>query len=102
MIDHARHKVFVDKSRLINYATIWSSGSRTRLIFQGSWVRFPALYTVWALFTFICCKNLNVCLKKTKNKTKRGRGRPILEINYATTMVNCTLISCRCQTKRQR
>ena len=27
-------------------------------------------------FTFICCKNCNVCLKKTENKRKRGRGRP--------------------------
>ena len=56
MIDHARHKVFVDKSRLINYATIWSSGSRTRLIFQGSWVRFPALYSGWIFSHFIVVK----------------------------------------------
>ena len=30
-------------------------------------------------FTFICCKNCNVCLKKTENKQKRGRGWPIFE-----------------------
>ena len=30
-------------------------------------------------FTFICCKNCNVCLKKTKNKQKRGRGWPNLK-----------------------
>ena len=29
-------------------------------------------------FTYICCKNCNdVCLKKTENKLKRGRGWPI-------------------------
>ena len=27
-------------------------------------------------FTFNCCKNCNVCLKKTENKQKRGRGWP--------------------------
>ena len=27
-------------------------------------------------FTFICCKNCIVCLKKTENKQKRGRGWP--------------------------
>ena len=31
-------------------------------------------------FTLICCKNCNnVCLKKTENKQKRGRGWPILK-----------------------
>ena len=28
-------------------------------------------------FTYICCKNCIVCLKKTENKRKRGRGWPI-------------------------
>ena len=27
-------------------------------------------------FTLICCKNCIVCLKKTENKQKRGRGWP--------------------------
>ena len=28
-------------------------------------------------FTLICCKNCIVCLEKTENKQKRGRGWPI-------------------------
>ena len=28
-------------------------------------------------FTLYCCKEFNVCLKKTKNKGKRGWGWPI-------------------------
>ena len=28
-------------------------------------------------FTYICCKNCNVCLKRPKNKQKRCRGWPI-------------------------
>ena len=30
-------------------------------------------------FTYICCKNCIVCLKKTENKRKRGRVWPILK-----------------------
>ena len=44
----------------------WSSGKR-RL-----WVRIPAPDTGWTFFTFICCKNCNVCMKRRK----RGRGWP--------------------------
>ena len=40
-------------------------------------VRIPAPYIGWTFFTFICCKNCIVCLKKTKNKRQRGRGWPI-------------------------
>ena len=32
------------------------------------------------LFTLICCKScIDVCLKKTENKRKRGRGWPIFK-----------------------
>ena len=42
-------------------------------MFRGSWVRISALYTVCALFTFICCKDCNFCLKKAKiNKKSPG------------------------------
>ena len=39
----------------------WSSGYGKRLTFQRSWVRFPAPYTGWTFFTFICFKNCKVC-----------------------------------------
>ena len=55
----------------------WSSGYGMRLMVWRSWVRIPALYTEWIFFIYICCKNFHVCLKKTKNEWKRGRGRPI-------------------------
>ena len=37
-------------------------------------------------FTFICCKNCIVCLKKTENKQKRGRGWPNF---FKNIMRNC-------------
>ena len=43
--------------------------------------------------TFICCKNCNVCLKKTENKRKRGRGWPNLKKN-CTLGITSTLPSC--------
>ena len=54
----------------------WSSGYGRRLTFQRSWVWFPAPDTgwTWHFFTLICYKNCIVCLKKTENKRKRGRG----------------------------
>ena len=44
----------------------WSSGYGRRLMFQRLWVQIPALYTGWTFFTFICCKNFNVYLKRRK------------------------------------
>ena len=42
---------------------------------KRSWVQIPAPYTEWTFFTFICCKNCNVCLKKTKiNEKEAGDG----------------------------
>ena len=35
-------------------------------------VQTPAPYTGWTFFTLIRSKNCNICLKKTKNKLKRG------------------------------
>ena len=41
-------------------------------MFQRSWGQFPALYTGWTFFTYICCKNCNdVCLKRPKINNKR-------------------------------
>ena len=44
----------------------WSRGYWRRLIFQRSWIWIPAPYTRWTFFTFICCQNCNVCLKRRK------------------------------------
>ena len=33
-------------------------------------------------FTFVCCKNSIVCLKKAANKRKRGRGWPIYKTQF--------------------
>ena len=55
-----------------------SSGYGWQFMFVRLEVRIPAPYTGWALghfFTLICI----VCLKKTKNKRKIGRGWPFLK-----------------------
>ena len=55
----------------------WSSGYGWWLMFERLWVRILAPYTGWRfghLFTLICCNNCIVCLEKTENKRKRGRG----------------------------
>ena len=53
----------------------WSSGYGRRLMFQRSWVQIPAPYTGWTFFTFICCKNCIVCLKRPKiNEKEAGVG----------------------------
>ena len=48
----------------------WSSGYGKRLVFRRSWVRILTLYTGWTFFTFICCKNCDVCLKKRKKRPR--------------------------------
>ena len=59
----------------------WSSGYGRRLMFWWFRVQIAALYTGWTFFTLICCKNCNaVRLKKTKNKRKRGRDGPFLNV----------------------
>ena len=56
-------------------AGAWSSGHGMRLMLRRLWVRIAALYTGWAFFTYICCKNFNdVCLKRPKINDKWGRG----------------------------
>ena len=50
----------------------WSCGYGRRLMFWRLWVQIPAPYTGWKNFTYNCCKNCNVCLKKTENKQKSG------------------------------
>ena len=53
----------------------WSSGYGRRLMLQRSWLRIPAPNTGRTFFTFIFCKNCNVCLKKTKiNEKVAGEG----------------------------
>ena len=44
----------------------WFSGYGRRLMFQRSWVQILAPDTEWTFFTFICCKNYNVCLKRQR------------------------------------
>ena len=47
-----------------------------RLMFRSSWVWIPAPYAGWTFFTFNCCENCKVCLKKTKiNEKEAGDGR---------------------------
>ena len=48
------------------FGELWSKNLTTK-----SWVRIPALYTGWAFFTLICCKNCNVCLKRRWLTKKR-------------------------------
>ena len=45
-----------------------------RLTFWRPWVRIPAPYTgwIWHFFTFICCKNWIVCLKRPKINEKEA------------------------------
>ena len=63
---------------------LWQERNLGAFVFEAkdepcSWVRIPAPDTgwTWYFFTFICCKNCIVCLKKTENKRKRGWGWPI-------------------------
>ena len=46
-----------------------------------SWVRFPALYTGWTFFTFICCKNCKVCLERPKINEKEAGVGPFFKKN---------------------
>ena len=76
---------YLFKQFLNNGREPWSSGYGRRLMIQSSWVQIPAPYTgwTWHFFTLICCKNCNnVCLKKTENKRKRGRGWPIFRKQF--------------------
>ena len=57
----------------------WSSGYGKRLTFRRSWVRIPAPYTGWTFFTYICCKNCNVCLKRLKINEKEAGIGPLLK-----------------------
>ena len=49
-------------------------------MFQRLWVRIPAPYTGWTFFTFICCKNCIVCLKRQKFNEKEAGDGPIKKI----------------------
>ena len=50
----------------------WVEDQKSKqLISWRSWVWIPATYTVWTFFTYICCKNCNVCLKIQKLTKKR-------------------------------
>ena len=66
----------------------WSSDNGRRLMSWRSWVRIPAPFTEWTFFTFICCKNRYICLKRRNNR-KRFRGWPIEKRN----MFCCHFIS---------
>ena len=41
-------------------------------MFQRSWVHILAPYTGWTFFTYYCCKNCNVCLKRPKINEKEA------------------------------
>ena len=56
---------------------LWSSGYGRRLVFQKVVSSNPGtIYWMDIFFTFIYCKNCNVCLKD-KNKLQSGWGWPI-------------------------
>ena len=59
----------------------WSFGLVVmwELMFRRSWVWIPAPFTGWTFFTFICCKNCNVYLKRWKNEKETGDG-PFINI----------------------
>ena len=62
------------KNEILGWAS-WPCGNARWLMFKRSPVRIPTPYTSLTFFTFICCKNCNVCLKR-QNKRKRGQGWP--------------------------
>ena len=69
--------------------TTWSSGYGRRLTFQGR--GFESRHRILDGYFFhikIVVKICNVCLKKTKNKRKRGRGWPIFEKKHRYTYYN--------------
>ena len=66
----------------------WSSGYEKRLTFQRLWVRFPAQYTGWTFFTFICYKNCKVCLKRPKINEKEAGVGPFLKNTYYEHILN--------------
>ena len=51
-------------------------------MFQRSWVRIPAPYTGWTFFTYYCCKNFNVCLKRPKISEKEAGVGPFLKKQF--------------------
>ena len=46
----------------------WSGGYGRRLVFQRLCVQIKAPYTGWTFFSYICCKNCDVYLKRQKVK----------------------------------
>ena len=59
----------------------WSSGIGRRPTLWRLWVRIPVPYTGWKFFHINLLKNcVDVCLKKTKNKQKRGRVGPFKKV----------------------
>ena len=54
-----------------------------------SGVRIPVPYTGWKFFHINLLQNcIDICLKKTENKRKRGRGWPISKNNKRPRLAN--------------
>ena len=51
-------------------------------MFRRLWVQIPAPYPGWTFSTFICCKNCNVCLKKTKINKESPAMAHLKNVNY--------------------
>ena len=60
-------------------------------MFQRLQVRILALYTGWTFFTFNCCKNCNVCLKRRKYIKKRPGLAQLSKKKYLLTFA-CMLL----------
>ena len=71
----------------------WSCGYGKRLTFLRSWVRIPAPYTGWTFFTYICCKNCNVCLKRLKINEKEAGIGPFFKKKMPTGMWSTVMIT---------
>ena len=80
---------------LVFFFSFWFSGYGWWLMFERLWVRIMAPYTGWTLrhcFTFICCKNWNVCLKRPKiNENEAGVGQILKKQCYALLFTYLTL-----------
>ena len=69
----------------------WSTGYGKWLTFVKLWVWIPGPYTgcTWHFVTLFCCINCIVCLKRPKDKLKRGPGWPILWKSCKTESILC-------------
>ena len=81
-------QVFTKVSTNLGLANIYKGlGGSPGLVVMGgdlyserSWVRIPAPYTGWTFFTWVCCINCNVCLKRPKINAKEAGDGPFKKL----------------------